>query len=214
LTVIRVVFVSGVLVLSGGCFLQKKPAVQIPVAVPPAPVASTPSAPAPEEPATVQNPPAATVQTPTATPTPAPSAPATDNAKPSPFPPVARPNPPRQAPASVTTPPGAAPAPGSGTPGSGTPGSGITTKPSLGAIMTSDERRQLDAAYLTDLSQANVLLGRLNGKNLTAEQLDSVNRAKAWIRQAGQYHSRDLATAAELARRARVLTQDLTNALK
>jgi len=34
---------------------------------------------------------------------------------------------------------------------------------------------------------------------LTPEQLDSVSRARAFIRQAAQYHNRDLATAAELA---------------
>ncbi len=80
--------------------------------------------------------------------------------------------------------------------------------------MSSEERRQLDAAYVTDLNQANQILGRLTGRSLNSEQKDSVNRARAWIRQAAQYHNRDLATAAELARRARVLTQDLAASMK
>ena len=86
--------------------------------------------------------------------------------------------------------------------------------PALGAMLSSNERRNLDAAYQADLTQANQILGRLSGRTLTAEQRDSVGRAKAWIRQAADFHNRDLATAAELARRARVLTQDLASVLK
>jgi hypothetical protein len=89
-----------------------------------------------------------------------------------------------------------------------------TPTPALGAILTADQRKQLDAAYQSDLRQANLVLSKLSGRTLTTEQTDSVSRARAWIRQAGQYHDRDLATAAELARRARVLTQDLAAALK
>ena len=80
--------------------------------------------------------------------------------------------------------------------------------------MTPDQRKQLDDAYQSDLRQANSVLSRLSGRVLTPEQNDSVTRARTFIRQAGQYHDRDLATAAELARRARVLTQDLAGTLK
>jgi membrane-bound ClpP family serine protease len=81
-------------------------------------------------------------------------------------------------------------------------------------MLTPDQRKQLDDAYQSDLKQATSELSRLNGRALTPEQSDSVNRARTFIRQAGQYHDRDLATAAELARRARVLTQDLAGTLK
>jgi len=86
--------------------------------------------------------------------------------------------------------------------------------PALGAVLTADQRRQLDAAYQADLRQANLNISRLNGRALTSDQNDSVSRAKAFIRQAAQYHDRDLTTAAELARRAKVLTQDLAGALR
>jgi membrane-bound ClpP family serine protease len=89
-----------------------------------------------------------------------------------------------------------------------------TPAPALGAILSAEKRKQLDAEYVADLGQANQILGRLTGKTLSAEQRDSVSRAQAFIRQAAQFHNRDLATAAELARRARVLTQDLANALR
>ena len=86
--------------------------------------------------------------------------------------------------------------------------------PSLGVILSADQKKQLNASYQSDLRQANAALNRLNGRTLTPGQKDTVNRARDFIRQAAQYHDRDLATAAELARRARVLTQDLAGAPK
>jgi hypothetical protein len=186
---IRVTLLSGVLLLSGGCFLSKKPAVVVPVAAPPT---AAPAASAPAKPAAAPAPPQTTPaqQTPVATP----AAPPADAAKPSPF-----------GPATNVTP---APKPIAPAPVKPVPA------PALGAILTPDQRKQLDAAYQSDLRQANLVLSKLSGRTLTTEQTDSVSRARAWIRQAAQYHDRDLATAAELARRARVLTQDLAGALK
>jgi membrane-bound ClpP family serine protease len=89
-----------------------------------------------------------------------------------------------------------------------------TPTPTLGTILTADQRRQLDAAYQADLRQANTVLTGLKGRNLSQDQNDTVSRAQAFVRQAAQFHDRDLATAAELARRARVLTQNLAGALK
>ena len=86
--------------------------------------------------------------------------------------------------------------------------------PALGAILTADQKKQLDTAYKADIDQANSVLNRLSGRTLTSEQNDSVGRARAFIAQAAQYHDRDLSTAAELARRARVLTQDLAGTLR
>jgi membrane-bound ClpP family serine protease len=84
--------------------------------------------------------------------------------------------------------------------------------PSLGAILSAEERKKLDAEYQADLHQANEVLNSVRGRPLTPSQKDSVNRAQAFVSQAAQYHDRDLAMAAELARRARVLTQDLAGA--
>ena len=86
--------------------------------------------------------------------------------------------------------------------------------PALGTLLTADQRKQLDTAYQSDLRQANAVIARLAGRTLTTEQSVTANRARDFIRQAAQFHDRDLATAAELARRARVLTQDLAGTLK
>ena len=189
MTVIRVSLISGLLLLSGGCWTKKKPVIQVPVA--PVPAAQTP---APAASAPAQQVPA---------PLPEPAAPAvTEPAKPSPFPPAATPPArPRPTPAAPPVAPSAPPP---------TP----IPAPSLGAILSPELRRKLDAAYQSDLTQANAVLSRLNGRTLTPEQNDTVNRARAFITQAAQYHNRDLTTAAELARRAKVLTQDLARTLR
>jgi outer membrane biosynthesis protein TonB len=194
-TALLTTLLTGILLTSDGCFLQKKPKVVAPVVTPPAPsMPELPPAPAPE--AVIPAPePAAPVTAPAMPP----SAPLP---KPSPFPPAAsvpKPAPVRPAPVQPVTPiPAPAPVPA----------------PALGAILSTDERKQLDAAYQSDLRQANAVLNRLNSRTLTPDQADTANRARAFIQQATQYHDRDLTTAAELARRARVLTQDLAGAHK
>ena len=192
MTAIRVLLISGVLMLSSGCWMKKKPIIQVPVAPVPAAAAPSPAASVPQ-----QQPPA---------PVPQPAAPVTtapataEPAKPSPFPPATTPVRPRPAPVTPPAASVAAPAP--------------VPVPSLGPILTADKRKQLDAAYQSDLNQAASVLNRLKGRTLTPDQNDTVSRARAFIQQAAQYHTRDLTTAAELARRARVLTQDLASALK
>jgi hypothetical protein len=84
--------------------------------------------------------------------------------------------------------------------------------PALGAILSTDERKKLDAEYQADLHQVNDALNSIRGRALNPSQQDSVDRARTFVTQAAQYHDRDLAMAAELARRARVLTQDLAGA--
>jgi two-component sensor histidine kinase len=177
----------GVLVFSSGCFLQKTPTVAVPVATPPTAAASQAASP--------ESAPTPTATSPHAVPAPVPvqpqqpSIPATSSGKPSPFPPATT-SPPKPAPITPTPP------------------------PALGAILTADQRKQLEAAYQSDLKRTNTTLNGLSGRTLTSQQTDTVNRARAFIRQAAQYHERDLTTAAEIARRARVLIQDLAGALK
>lgn len=185
MTRIRLLVVLCLLLMSEGCFLQKKAAVRVPVAVPAA--ASAPAA-APQP-----VPKAAPVPASPAKRAPAAAAPATTpSTKPSPF---------------GTTAP-ATPAPASPVPVAPIP------TPALGTILTADQRKKLDVTYQSDVRQANAVLNGLKGRNLTPDQTETVGRARAFIAQAAQYHDRDLNTAAELARRARVLTQDLAGTLK
>ncbi|HVW10214.1 MAG TPA: hypothetical protein VHC90_16620 [Bryobacteraceae bacterium] len=194
---VRIIVVTGALSISSGCLFHKTPPkATAPVVIPPAPIAipspSTPEPPPVEAQTPVENP------IPNATLPPAETPPAP---KPSPSPPPS--NRPRNAGARppVTPNPVVPPAP-------------ETPAPALGAILSPEDRKRLDAQYFSDLGQANQILKGLNGRPLNAEQRDSVSRAQAFIRQAAQFHDRDLATAAELARRAKVLTLDLANALR
>jgi hypothetical protein len=172
--------------ISAGCH-KKAPVVQVPLVMPspaPAPVATIP------EPVPVSETSPAPVP-PTVAINPAPLPPPPDASKPSPFPRVpARPAP-------------VVPAPVIPTP---------IPAPSLGAILSADERKRLDAEYRADIRQANDVLNSIRGRTLTPSQKENMSRVRDSIRQAAQYHDRDLATAAELARRARVLTQDLAGA--
>ena len=195
---IRTIVVTGALAVSSGCLFHKAPVKAVaPISVPPPPIViPAPSEPAPPpvvEQGAVQN------HLPEATLPPAETPPAP---KPNPFPPAN--NPPRN---SRVRPEPAAPA-------SVAPAPAPTPGPSLGAILSTEDRRRLDSQYATDLGQADRILRTLSGRAMNAEQRDSVSRARAFIQQANQYHDRDLATAAELARRARVLTQDVANSLR
>jgi len=183
---LRKLVICGSLLLSAGC--HKKVALVQPPFVPPAPV---------QEPvATIPEP----VAEPATTPPPV-SPPVAINPGALPPPPVttpSKPNPPARARSIPVTPEPVAPTP--------------TPAPSLGAILSADERKKLDADYQADVRQTNKILNSIRSRALTPSQADSVSRARAFIAQAAQYHDRDLATAAELARRARVLTQDLAGA--
>lgn len=152
----------------------------------------------------------ATVQVPINLPAPQPEPPATI---PEPTPPPATAPPPVAPPVAITPtlpapPPTQKPSPFPAGPSRPAPVTPVPA-PALGAILSADQRKKLDADYQADIKQANQILNSTRGKTLNPTQTDAVNRARAFIRQAAQYHDRDLATAAELARRARVLTQDL-----
>lgn len=157
-----------------------------------------------------------TVQAPVAAPAPAtpPPAPAPEQQRvATPVPAAAASAPPPSSPASVPATQPAKPSPFPSVPGTA-PKPAPTPAPALGTLLTADQRKQLDTAYQSDMRQANAVLGRLAGRTLTTEQANTASRAREFIRQAGQFHDRDLTTAAELARRARVLTQDLAGTLK
>ncbi len=173
---------AGAMAISGGCFLGKKPAITNPVPLPsPAASVPAPTAPPPSVPVPESAP---------ATPT------VTETAKPSPFPPVTTLPPPKKPPTRPKPAPASAPAP--------------ATAPALGTILTANQRKQLDTNYQADVKESNAVLNGLAGRQLTASQADSVARARAFLNQAAQYRPTDITTAAELAHRARVLTQTLT----
>ena len=81
-------------------------------------------------------------------------------------------------------------------------------------MLSADQRKQLDTAYQSDLRQANAVLAKIKGRTLSAAQNDTVSRAQTFMKQAAQFHDRDLTSAAEQARRARLLLQDLAGALR
>lgn len=129
--------------------------------------------------------------------------------------PAPQPAPQATAPAPVPAPAAIVPTPPPNTatpppkPAASLPRPAATPAPALGVLLSADQRKQLEIAYQSDLKQASAVLAALAGRTLSANQTDSANRAKAFIKQAGQFHDRDLSTAAELAHRARVLTQEL-----
>jgi hypothetical protein len=183
---LRKIVLCGSLLLSAGC--QKKAAVILrPLIMP-----------------TLAPTPVATIQEPESVPDTAPAPiESTIAINPDPLPAPPTPAPSRPNPRPPSRPVAVAPEPVAPTP---------VPAPSLGAILSADERKKLDAEYQADLREANKALNSVRGRALNPNQAETVDRASAFITQAAQYHDRDLATAAELARRARVLTQDLAGA--
>jgi hypothetical protein len=184
---LRKIVLFGSLLLSAGCH-KKAVVIQVPLIMParaPVPVASIP------EPVSVPDTAPPPIDSPIAiSPDPLPAPPTPAPSRPNPRPP--------SRPVAVAPEPVVPPTP--------------VPAPSLGAILSADERKKLDGEYQADLHQANDVLNSIRGRALSSSQKEAVTRAQDSIRQAAQYHDRDLATAAELARRARVLTQDLAGA--
>ena len=85
--------------------------------------------------------------------------------------------------------------------------------PQLTVLLTAEQRSQYETDYASDLARAQDGLVRTAGYTLTSAQKESVTRIRSFMRQAEDLHGRDLATAAQLARRAAVLSQDLADSL-
>ena len=81
-------------------------------------------------------------------------------------------------------------------------------------MIPADQRRQLDANYTADLRTARDVLARLGTAKLDGTRAEMATRVRSFIRQAEEYHARDLVAAAELARRARLLAEDLAGRLQ
>lgn len=150
-----------------------------------------PPAPAPAPVPTPAPPEPAPTPAPTPTPTPPSSAPRT--------PPTPKPKPsptPAPAPAAAPTP---APAP---------------KPPSFGEILTPRQQAEANRAYEASAKAARQALARTSGRALTRDQLDTVNRIRSFLKQAEEARATDPATAAQLARRAEILANDLAVSLR
>jgi hypothetical protein len=81
--------------------------------------------------------------------------------------------------------------------------------PQLGVLLTPEQRNQYEAEYSRDMASAMDGLIHVLESSLSPSQKESMTRIRSFMRQAEEAHGRDLATAAQLARRAAVLAQDL-----
>lgn len=103
--------------------------------------------------------------------------------------------------------PGTAVAPtGSSSPGAAAPPPPV---PQLTVLLTAEQHNQYESDYNRDMTSAMEGLVHVLEHSLTAQQKESMTRIRSFMRQAEEVHGRDLATAAQLARRAAVLAQDL-----
>ena len=176
-----------------GCWPGGKKTQSSPLAVPSLPAPAQP-APAPTPPQTTPAPAPVPPPPPQTTPAPAPQqtapTPAPQQATPTPAP---RPKPARK--------PAATPKP-------------AANVPQLGVLLTPEQRRQYEQDYSRSLGRSDQGLAEVSGYKLNAEQAETVARVRSFARQARELHDRDLATAAQLARRADLLAQDLLRALR
>jgi len=81
--------------------------------------------------------------------------------------------------------------------------------PSLAPLLPAEERRRYNIEIDSKLERANRNISLLQGRNLTARQRTSLDRVRAFVRQAESVRERDPATAAGLASRAAILSQEL-----
>jgi hypothetical protein len=85
--------------------------------------------------------------------------------------------------------------------------------PKLGQMLTAEERREYTRTLDESLDRVNRALVALEGKNLTAEQKESLERIRTYQKQAEQARDQGLLTAVSLARRADLLAKDLLERL-
>ena len=87
--------------------------------------------------------------------------------------------------------------------------------PQLSELLTDDRRKQYEDDFARSVAGARAALDRAAGRRkLTARQQQSVDRIKAFLKQAEESKGKDLATAFQLARRAELFGQDLLKSLQ
>jgi len=86
--------------------------------------------------------------------------------------------------------------------------------PQLSVLLTAEQRNQYETDYAKNLELAQDGLVKTAAYSLTAAQKESVSRIRSFMHQAEDLKGRDIATAAQLARRAAVLSQDLAESMR
>jgi len=81
--------------------------------------------------------------------------------------------------------------------------------PILGELMTEEERAQYRHAYEVSAGEANRILSSFSTRKLVADQMETVGRIRSFLRQAADATATDLSLAANLARRAALLANEL-----
>jgi hypothetical protein len=117
-----------------------------------------------------------------------------------------------EAPKRVThraTPPVVAPKP----PAIATPAESPPAPPRLAQLYTAEEQRENTRTLDESLERVNRNLASIEGKVLTQEQKEQVERIRTYKKQAEQAREQDLLTAVSLARRADLLAKDLLERL-
>lgn len=80
-------------------------------------------------------------------------------------------------------------------------------------MLTAQQRRELNQAVDRSLDAAQRSVAAVVRNTLSADQVNSVRRIRAFLRQAEETREQDLALAKNLAERARLLAQDLERGL-
>jgi hypothetical protein len=81
--------------------------------------------------------------------------------------------------------------------------------PALGQILTEEQKAVYRRSYEVSSETARKTLSSLIARQLTSEQRDTLARVQSFLRQADEAKGRDWSLAAQLARRAELLAQDL-----
>ena len=89
----------------------------------------------------------------------------------------------------------------------------VRAVPRLGQVLTAQQRRELNQAVDRSLDAAQRSVAAVVRNTLSADQVNSVRRIRAFLRQAEETREQDLALAKNLAERARLLAQDLERGL-
>ena len=86
--------------------------------------------------------------------------------------------------------------------------------PRLGQVLTTQQRRELNETIDRSLDAAQRSVAAVVKRTLSVDQVNSVRRIRAFVRQARETREQDLALAKNLADRARLLAQDLERGLR
>ena len=86
--------------------------------------------------------------------------------------------------------------------------------PRLGQVLSTQQRRELNETIDRSLDAAQRSVAAVVKHTLSVDQVNSVRRIRAFVRQARETREQDLALAKNLADRARLLAQDLERGLR